>query len=190
MLILASQSPRRRELLAYAGIAFEVRGSGVPELHAAGEDPVAYVRRLARSKAEAIEVRAGEVVLGADTVVVSEGEILEKPFDNDDAARMLRSLSGKTHSVVTGICLRGSGKEIQDHAETFVTFHELTDDEIRLYVGSGEPVDKAGAYAIQGLASKFVRSINGCYANVVGLPVALVYQHLKSFGSVQMSVPV
>jgi septum formation protein len=179
MLVLASQSPRRREILRNAGIEVEVRVSGVPEERLAHESAVEYVRRLARMKAEAVERGAGEVVLGADTVVVLGDEILEKPADPGHAAEMLSKLSGRSHSVITGICLRHDRGTTSDHAETVVQFETLTPDEIREYAGSGEPLDKAGAYAIQGLASKFISRIDGCYFNVVGLPVAMVYRHLK-----------
>ena len=179
MLVLASQSPRRREILSRAGIGFVVRAPVVPEEAAGGEDPVAHVRRLAREKAEAVPAGPGEIVLGADTVVVIDGRILGKPADAEDAARMLRLLSGREHEVVTGICLRTSGRLIVDAASTRVSFAPLTDAEISAYVASGEPMDKAGAYGIQGLASKFIDRVEGCYFNVMGLPAALVYCRLK-----------
>ena len=178
-LVLASQSPRRREILERAGFQFEVRLSGVPERLAMGEHPVDYVRRLSRAKAEAVERGPGEVVLGADTVVVLYDHILEKPADAMDAARMLRLLSGRRHSVITGICLVSDRGSTSAHEETRVQFSELSEAEIASYVSSGEPMDKAGAYAIQGLASKFIDRIEGDYFNVVGLPIALVYQRLK-----------
>jgi septum formation protein len=178
VLVLASQSPRRRELLAAAGIEFIVRPVNVPEQHRAGESPEEYVRRLAEAKASAVPRSDGEIVLGADTVVVVAGQILEKPVDASDAARMLRLLSGREHDVITGICLASSGSNIVDTATTRVRFMELTAREIDDYVASGEPMDKAGAYAIQGLASKFIVRVEGEYSNVVGLPVALLYRHL------------
>jgi septum formation protein len=134
-------------------------------------------------KAEAVPRNSDEIVLGADTVVVLDGRILEKPRDNADAAAMLESLSGREHSVITGVCLLHPAGVVTDHAETLVRFQPLTASEIESYVLSGEPMDKAGAYAIQGLASKWINSIDGCYFNVVGLPVALVYRHLKSVTS-------
>ena len=176
MLVLASASPRRREILQAAGIPFEVRPASVDEAVLDGETPEEHVLRLARTKAEAIE---GDVVLGADTVVVVDGRILGKPADAADAARMLRMLSGRDHTVITGVCLRAGIRSRRDVASTLVRFAPLTDAEIYDYVASGEPFDKAGAYAIQGLASKFVECIEGCYFNVVGLPVSLVYRHLK-----------
>jgi septum formation protein len=178
-LILASQSPRRSELLRNAGIQVEVRPADVDETPEAGETPERYVRRLARDK---VRVVPGELVLGADTVVVVNGEILGKPRDFDDASRMLRLLSGREHQVITGICLKGR-ETIIDHETTRVWFAELTLREIRDYVASGEPMDKAGAYAIQGLASKFVERIEGSYSNVVGLPVAMVYRYWKALGA-------
>jgi septum formation protein len=180
-LVLASKSPRRREILTNAGIEFVVRTADVEEIRCDGEDPEDYVRRLAQSKARAVHSAPGEIVLGADTVVVLDHHLLEKPSDADDAARMLRLLSGREHSVITGICLRSGDREILEMETTDVRFSPLTDDEILAYVGSGEPMDKAGAYAIQGFASKFVEAVNGCYFNVVGLPVARVYQCLKRF---------
>ena len=179
MLVLASQSPRRAEILRNAGIEAVVRVSGVPEERLPEETAVAYVRRLARIKAEAIDRSVDEIVLGADTVVVLGEEILEKPADAADAAAMLSKLSGRSHSVITGICLRHAGGVVIDHAETLVQFETLSQDEIDEYARSGEPLDKAGAYAIQGLASKFISRIDGCYFNVVGLPISMVYRHLK-----------
>jgi septum formation protein len=172
-LVLASQSPRRSELLRNAGIGFRVQAAGVDETPFPGEAPVDYVRRLARAKAAAVE---GELVLGADTVVVVDGQILGKPADSADAVRMLRLLSGRAHEVITGICLAGTVA----HDITTVFFSRISEEEIRDYVASGEPMDKAGAYAIQGRASCFVERIEGSYSNVVGLPVAMVYRHLRA----------
>jgi septum formation protein len=179
-LILASQSPRRRELLTVAGFHFSIRAKPVEEVRAPGEDPVAYVRRLARAKAEAAWERPGEIVLGADTTVVIDDHVLEKPTDADDASAMLRLLSGRDHTVITGVCLLHDGRVIVDHSLTIVRFSPLTDSEIAGYVASGEPMDKAGAYAIQGLAAKFVEKVDGCYFNVMGLPLSLVYRHWKT----------
>ena len=179
-LILASQSPRRRELLSVAGFHFSVRAKPVEEVRGYGEDPVAYVRRLARAKAEAAWERPGEIVLGADTTVVIDNHVLEKPANADDASAMLRLLSGRDHTVITGICLLHDRGIIVDHSATQVRFAPLTDSEIAEYVASGEPMDKAGAYAIQGLASKFVEKVDGCYFNVMGLPLSLFYRHWKA----------
>ncbi|HMC63027.1 MAG TPA: Maf family protein [Candidatus Solibacter sp.] len=179
MLVLASQSPRRSEILRQAGIPFTVRAASVDESPRVGEAPVDYVRRLAALKAQSVPVSAGEIVLGADTTVVVANEMLGKPAGPADASRMLNLLSGRRHEVITGICLRrGAGDSFCDHAVTAVWFAPIDAREIEDYVASGEPMDKAGAYAIQGLASKFIHRIEGCYFNVVGLPVALLYRHL------------
>jgi septum formation protein len=197
VLVLASESPRRRELLALAGFDFIVRARPVAEVRAPGEPPVDYVRRLAREKARAAEqpiriaaqhpVRiaalqqsSDEILLGADTVVVLGERVLEKPADANDAKSMLRALSGRDHVVITGVCLLQGDREIVDSESTRVHFVEWSDREIDDYVGTGEPMDKAGAYAIQGLASRFVDRIEGCYFNVMGLPLAMVYRHWKT----------
>ncbi len=179
MLILASQSPRRRELLERAGFRFTVRPVIVDESWREGEDPESHVCRLAREKAHAAPAAEADVVLGADTVVVVDGEILGKPVDSADAARMLRLLSGRDHYVFTGVCLKRGNVELTGAERTLVRFAALDEAEIRAYIASGEPMDKAGAYGIQGLASRFIERIEGCYFNVVGLPVARVYRMLK-----------
>ena len=182
MLILASQSPRRKEILQAAGIPFQVRIGNVDESVLNGEAPMSYVRRLAAVKAMAVKRDAGDMILAADTTVVAEGEILGKPENDDDAKRMLRKLSGRSHEVLTGICLF-SGSKLQIDAEsTTVYFAALSEEEIEQYVASGEHHDKAGAYGIQGRASKFIQRVEGCYFNVVGLPISLVYRHLKAAG--------
>lgn len=178
--MLASQSPRRAELLRQAGIPFFVRVVPVDESPLAGEKPAEYVQRLAEEKARAVTAAIDETVLGADTTVVIGDRMLGKPVDSADAARMLQALSGRCHEVLTGICLRTSQATIRDLASTRVWFSVLTPREIEDYASSGEPLDKAGGYAIQGLASKFVERIEGCYFNVVGLPVPLVYRHLRN----------
>ena len=185
MLILASASPRRQALLNAAGIEHQVRIPCVDEARQAGEAPVDYVRRLARAKASAIESGIDDIIVGADTVVCLKAEVFGKPSDSSDAVRMLRRLRGQAHWVFTGVCLRSAQREIVDFAGTEVFFDEISDHEITEYVDTGEPLDKAGAYAIQGLASKFVREIRGCYQNVVGLPVSLVYRHLQSLSGAQ-----
>jgi len=180
MLVLASASPRRAELLRSAGVAFAVDPAHVPEQAVAGEAPLDYAQRLARDKALAVLARHHEdAVLGADTVVVVDQQLLEKPTDANDAARMLRLLSGRTHQVITGVCLIAPGFERTEAELTQVTFSRLSGEEIALYVRSGEPMDKAGAYGIQGMASRWVTRIEGCYSNVVGLPVARVYRMLR-----------
>jgi len=180
MLILASRSPRRQELLARAGFRFLVRPADVEESWRESEDPRAHVERLARAKAAAVSADPEDVVLGADTVVVVDGDILGKPADAAEAARMLRRLAGREHQVWTGICLKRGARERVDSERTLVRLAPLEEAEIREYVASGEPLDKAGAYAVQGLASKFIERIEGCYFNVVGLPVAKVYRLWKA----------
>lgn len=167
-------------MLAVAGFHFSVRAKPVEEVRRADEGPVDYARRLARAKAEAAWERPGEIVLGADTIVVIDDQVLEKPMDAADARAMLRLLSGREHTVITAICLLHGDGRIVDHLSTLVRFAPLTDLEIAEYVASGEHMDKAGAYAIQGLASKFVERVEGCYFNVMGLPLSLVYRHWKS----------
>ncbi len=184
-LILASASPRREQLLRAAGFEFEVRASSIEEVPRPGETAEDFARRAAREKA--LEVAASSpadsLVLGADTVVVLDGHIFGKPNGTQDAARMLRLLSGRTHNVTTGICLVRPPDKVEalKHAVTRVTFCALDEQEIRDYVSSGEPLDKAGAYGIQRRASRFVTRIEGCYFNVVGLPVSLVYEMLRPF---------
>jgi septum formation protein len=177
VLVLASQSPRRAEILRQAGIRFVVRAAPVDETLLSGETPEDYVRRLAEAKARAVLAAPDEIVLGADTTVVVDGEILAKPEDASDARRMLTALSGRRHEVITGICLRHGEQQICDHAVTAVWFAPMSLQEIDEYVASGEPMDKAGAYAVQGAASKFIPRIEGCYYNVMGLPISLVYGH-------------
>lgn len=188
MLVLASASPRRRELLAQAGFSFTVRPSAIPEEMQPGENPIAFAMRLAREKADAVfnDQAATEtpedplLVLGADTVVISpSGEVLGKPLDAQDAARMLRALSGATHAVVTGVALVSRlGAEVASEL-TYVTMQTLSDKEIAAYIETGEPMDKAGAYGIQGRAAAWIPRIHGCYFNVVGLPLALVVAMLE-----------
>lgn len=188
MLVLASSSPRRKELLTKAGFSFRVHASAIPEELRLAEDPIAFATRLAREKAEAVysELHMLDlpddplIVLGADTIVVSpEKEILGKPKDANDAARMLRLLSGQTHSVVTGVAVVSrDGKEIASEL-TYVTMSTLSEVEIDTYINTGEPMDKAGAYGIQGYASLWIPRIHGCYLNVVGLPLALVNSMLE-----------
>jgi septum formation protein len=189
-LILASASPRRRELLAQAGYRFEVQPSSVPESRRPGEDAIRFATRLAREKAEEVFARrqaAGmaetATVLGADTVVVCDGEVLGKPSDALDAERMLLLLSGRTHHVVTGVAVvwgSSAPPAVEIAAElTQVTVQTLSPEEVSRYVASGEPMDKAGAYAIQGYAGRWIPRISGCYFNVVGLPLALVASLLE-----------
>jgi septum formation protein len=217
MIVLASASPRRQELLRIAGIPFTVQAADINETPLAGESPRDCAERLAREKALAVfQSRPQQCVLGADTIVVVGDTILGKPGDAEDAARMLRLLAGGTHAVITGVCLVGTvaggqwseaskskiaraaghidRKPTTGHQQlatalertasesTLVTFCELSDDEIRDYIATGEPMDKAGAYAIQGVASRWIPRIDGSYSNVVGLPVAMVYAMLRERG--------
>jgi septum formation protein len=182
-LILASASPRRAELLRSAGIAFDVRPVDVDERFRAGERPEQAVARLAEAKARVCSSdHPDEVILGADTTVVVKGQALGKPVDQADAARMLRLLSGRTHEVLTGVCLSWQGRQRVDVASTRVQVAGLSEEDVAWYVSTGEPLDKAGGYAIQGLASRFIERIEGSYPNVVGLPVARVYALLRELG--------
>jgi septum formation protein len=191
MLVLASASPRRQELLRNASIEFTVQAADIPEVPLANEPPQSFAERMAREKALAVfPTHPGNAVLGADTIVVVGGQILGKPRDQNDAARMLRLLSGRPHLVTTGVCLVGpqQGPEtsfLDVRSETTsVTFTALNDSDIQFYISTGEPLDKAGAYAIQGIASRWITRIEGDYCNVVGLPVALVWRMLKERGVV------
>ncbi|HEY3037358.1 MAG TPA: Maf family protein [Pyrinomonadaceae bacterium] len=179
-LVLASKSPRRAEILRAVGWAFEAIAAGIDETRYASEDPVSYVKRLARSKAETVALKTpAGVVLGADTVVVIDNQILGQPQDDEDARRMLRLLSGKWHEVLTGVALvraRDLAQGSVGHETTRVRFCEMSQDEIDWYVSSGEPQGKAGAYAIQGRGALFIEEIQGDYFNVVGLPVRLIYE--------------
>jgi septum formation protein len=181
-LILASASPRRAELLAAAGFDFEALPVNVDERVHDGEAPAACVLRLARAKSAAAEALVKDperMILGADTVVVVGGAILGKPRDAPDAARMLECLSGRPHDVATGVSLRFRGRELGRAEQTRVFFARMSTEQIAWYVQTGEGRDKAGAYAIQGFASRFVQRIDGSYSNVVGLPVDVVYQLVR-----------
>jgi len=200
-LVLASASPRRQELLRSAGIAITVQPTNIPEVPLDGEAPKTFAERLAREKAWAIfKQRPNEFVLGADTIVVVDKQILGKPKDPADAARMLRLLSGRSHQVITGVCLMGPGSggnsaenrgakaetslgDVRSET-TIVHVNPLSEEDIRAYIATGEPMDKAGAYAIQGMASRWIPRIEGDYANVVGLPIALVYRMWTERGGV------
>jgi len=177
---LASASPRRAELLRNAGIEFLVRPADIPEQRQDSEPPLQYAVRLAQEKARTIALLEPKAfVLGADTIVCADQHVLEKPADAADAARMLRLLSGRAHQVTTAVCLLGPGREETGAETTEVVMTAISEEEIQAYVATGEPMDKAGAYAIQGQASRWVTRIEGCYFNVVGLPVPLVYRMLR-----------
>jgi septum formation protein len=194
--VLASASPRRQELLRNAGIPFTSCPTDIPEQPQPGESPRACAERLALEKAQvAWRQHPDKFILGADTIVVVDDEILGKPRDAADARRMLQLLSGKTHQVITGVCLMGqtlktenaklrAGFEDARSETTLVTVTKLADADIHSYIASGEPMDKAGAYAIQGMASRWIPRIEGDYSNVVGLPIALVYRMLKEAGGI------
>src|SRR5258708_6965405 len=187
-IVLASASPRRQELLKDAGIEFVVQPANIEEVQRTGEGAAYFAERMARDKARAIRASAPDnVVLGADTIVVARDQVLGKPTDWADVVLMLRLLSNRQHFVITGVCLIGTdfqGKDFEDvrSEKTAVHFAALTDAEIRDYVATGEPMDKAGAYAIQGHASRWISKIEGDYSNVVGLPVDLVRRMLQEHG--------
>ncbi len=178
MFVLASGSPRRRELLTQIGLTFDVETADIDETPQIAEDPVRYVKRLAEHKAAAVFARHRNpsrlLVLGADTTVLCGGQILGKPVDEADAARMLRLLSGRTHQVITGVALLSATAREVIAETTLVEMAELSERQIADYIASGEPMGKAGAYAIQGRAARFIPRIEGCYFNVVGLPLARV----------------
>lgn len=188
-LILASSSPRRAAVLRDAGFVFQVRPADVDETrvpHEAAED---YVRRVAQAKAHAVAEQAraaGEraIVIAADTTVLAEGQILEKPKDAEDARRMFRLFSGKTHEVLTALCVLNipTGKELLHVEKTRVEFLKMSEQEIESYIQTGEPFDKAGAYGIQGIAGRFATRIEGCYFNVLGLPLSRLWTTLQSIG--------
>jgi septum formation protein len=183
--ILASQSPRRRQLLASIGLTFDVMPSDVPEVRQAGESPEEYVARLSRDKAGAIAAKHDDAwIIAADTTVLLGDELLEKPADAGDAKRMLATISGKTHMVYTGVTLQNVQQGWRDTrvAETEVRMLPLDANDIAWYVSTGEPLDKAGAYAAQGIGAVFIDSIHGSYTNVVGLPLALLFQMLRRAG--------
>ena len=194
MLVLASASPRRQEILRNAAIPFVVHPTDIPEVPNPGEDPRLFAERMAKEKALAVfQQRPHDTILGADTVVVVDDQILGKPQDKADAARMLRLLSGCSHIVITGVCLVGSETRNQKLETSFqdvrsettlVTMDPLSDADIFSYVSTSEPMDKAGAYAIQGIASRWISRIEGDYFNVVGLPMALVWRMLRQRGQI------
>jgi septum formation protein len=186
MLILASASPRRQELLRNAGIPFRLHPADIDETPLPGEPARACAERLAREKALAVHrLHPSDFVLGADTIVVVDEIILGKPRDENDASRMLHMLSGRTHQVITGVCLAApSAVHISGSETTLVAMSPISDEEIRAYIATSEPMDKAGAYAIQGIASRWIPRIEGDYSNVVGLPIARVYSLLRTSGGI------
>ena len=185
--VLASKSPRRRELLGQllGDLPFAVDPAAGPEPDAAGLSPQTAVLRIARAKAEEVAARrgAGDVVIAADTLVYLDGAPLGKPRDETDAARMLRALSGRAHEVLTGVSVARAGRFLDRFAETRVTFRRLSEEEIARYIATGEPMDKAGAYGIQGRAGVMIESICGDYYNVVGLPLCTLWEMLRDLGA-------
>lgn len=185
-IILASASPRRSSLLAQVGIPFEVEVSGVPEDGSEKLSPHELARSLALSKAAAVASRQeqpGRIVLGADSIVVVDGSVFGKPTNQSNARSMLETILGRKHHVITGIALveSGTGRQFESHEETEVTMREATAEEIRQYLATGESMDKAGAYGAQGFGAGFIERVNGCFYNVVGLPLSLVITSLRTF---------
>ena len=183
--ILASQSPRRRELLSSIGLVFDVVPSDVPEVHQPGESPEEYVARLSRDKAEVVAAKHPDAwIIAADTTVLLGDQLLEKPADAGDAQRMLGLIAGKTHIVYSGVTLQNAARNWRETrvAESEVRMLPLDERDIAWYVSTGEPRDKAGAYAVQGIGAMFIDSIHGSYTNVVGLPLALLFQMLRRAG--------
>lgn len=179
--VLASQSPRRRELLTLIGVPHEVRPADIDETYLQGEEPRGHAERLAREKA----LRIGDpdaVVVGSDTIVVVDGDVLGKPLDETDAARMLRRLSGRAHVVMTAVAVAWRGRVVSAVEEVGVTFHELADEEIAAYIRTGEPMDKAGAYGIQGFGATIVARVDGDYFAVMGLALQLLVRLLRRLG--------
>ena len=184
-IILASQSPRRADLLTHIGVEFELEPSQVHERPHSDEAPPDYIIRIARAKVVAVaRKRESGLVIGADTVVVLDGKLLGKPESQEDAKRMLRQLSGKWHAVMTGVALFdvATRREVADYDKTLVRFAQMTEKEIDWYIASGEPMDKAGSYGIQGIGGLFVEEIAGNYYNVVGLPLPLLYRLARRLG--------
>lgn len=179
--VLASQSPRRRQLLSLIGIEHDVRPANIDESYIAGEPPRAHALRLARGKAEAIAA-AGAVTIGSDTIVVVDGDVLGKPANAAEAARMLRRLSGRAHTVVTAVAVRWRERLVADAEEVIVTFRPLSDADIAAYIATGEPMDKAGAYGIQGYGATIVERVDGDYFAVMGLPLNRLARLLESLG--------
>jgi len=181
--ILASQSPRRRELLTLVGITHDVRPADIDETYFAGERPSEHAERLARGKADAIAARKPDaLVIGSDTIVVLDGDVLGKPGDDADAARMLARLGGRSHTVITALAVAWRGETHSAVEEVGVTFHPLTNDEIAAYIATREPMDKAGAYGIQGYGATLVARVDGDYFAVMGLSLQLLIRVLRSLG--------
>lgn len=188
-LVLASASPRRRLILEGLGFELDVFAAGVEESDACGKDPLERAKELAGLKAERVRrLRPGSLIIAADTVVVCGGRAMGKPADAEEAGRMLRELSGREHEVITAVAvIDRSGCKLVDAERTKVSFRDIDDGDIDRYIETGEPFDKAGAYAIQGFASAFIERIEGCYFNIVGLPVARLFKMLKALEKGEMA---
>lgn len=180
-LILASKSPRRKEILKNAGYEFEISETNADESVSDNTSPFDMPVLISKIKANAVKFNENEVILAADTIVISSGKAFGKPKDKNDAIKMLKTLSGKTHNVATGITIKSKSKEKSFSVITKVSFFKLSNEEIEKYVNSNEPYDKAGAYGIQGKAALFIKKINGDYLNVVGLPISQIYKALAEF---------
>jgi septum formation protein len=187
--VLASQSPRRRQLLTLIGIEHDVQPANIDETYLPSEEPRSHAVRLAREKVEAI-AKPEQLTIGSDTIVVVDGDVLGKPADVAEATRMLRRLSGRSHVVITGVALGWHGQLVSDAEEVSVTFRDLTDDDIRAYIMTGEPMDKAGAYGIQGYGATIVERVDGDYFAVMGLPLNRLTRLLESLGLVYPFGPV
>lgn len=187
--VLASQSPRRRQLLTLIGIDHEVKPANIDETYLAGEEPRSHALRLARGKVQAIAT-PGQLTIGSDTIVVVDGDVLGKPANAEEAARMLRRLSGRSHIVITAVAVSWRRKVVSDAEEVSVTFRDLTDDDIRAYIATGEPMDKAGAYGIQGFGATIVERVDGDYFAVMGLPLNRLTRLLEPLGLVYSFGPV
>ena len=184
MIILASKSPRRKQLLSMMGLEFTVQTADIDETMDPSQTPAHEVAAVSARKAEKIAaLHPQDVIVSADTIVVIDGKILGKPKDEQDAARMLRLLSGRTHTVYTGLTVHANGKANTQVVSTGVTFRDLSNAEIAAYIETKEPMDKAGSYAVQGFFARYIDGLKGSYANVMGLPVHLVYQELKKLGA-------
>ena len=180
-IILASQSPRRKELLEKCGLPFEIDVADIDETINASKHLTDEIRKLSIRKAEEVLKRHEDaIVIGSDTIVVIDHEVLGKPHTEEEARDMLRKLSGKTHQVITGIAILSSNRTYSNTSTSYVTFEILTEEEIEKYVLTKEPMDKAGAYAIQGIASRYIKNINGDYYSIMGFPVSMVYEELKN----------
>lgn len=182
-ILLSSGSPRRKELLSFLGIPFKVVVPNISEAQYTGESPRSFCLRISKEKVSAVGLQYSDaLIIGADTIVVINGTILGKPHDYDEAIEYLKLLQNKVHDVLTGYTIALGARSVSKVVRTRVTFRAMTAEEIKWYVSTGEPMDKAGAYAVQGIASMFINRIHGCYTNVIGLPLSHLYRDLTKFG--------